>query len=96
MNLTEIKEIGFCLNLLRYHIVFDKQELHDMLIEHQDGLCPICFESLTHESTKELEGTYLRKTAKANWKQRTTHKIWNFTQFTESFSKLCYWKRIRI
>lgn len=49
------QRIGLSLNPLRYHTTFDKQELHHMLIEHQDGLCPICFESLSHDSTKELD-----------------------------------------
>jgi hypothetical protein len=38
------KRIGLSLNLLRYDTVFDKQELHEIFIEYQDGLCPICFE----------------------------------------------------
>lgn len=33
----------------------DKQELHDILIEHQDGLCSICFELLSDDSIKELD-----------------------------------------
>jgi uncharacterized protein YbaR (Trm112 family) len=49
------KRIGLSLNPLRYDTAFDKQELHEMLIEHQDGLCPICFEPLSHDSTKELD-----------------------------------------
>jgi retron-type reverse transcriptase len=47
--------IGFSFNSLRYDIVFNKQELYEILFEHQDGLCPICFESLSHDSTKELD-----------------------------------------
>jgi len=49
------KRIGLSLNYLRYDTAFDKQEIHDMLIEHQDKLCPICFELLSHDSTKELD-----------------------------------------
>jgi retron-type reverse transcriptase len=48
------KRIGLSLNPLRYDTVFDKQELHDILMEHQDKLCPICFELLSHDSAKEL------------------------------------------
>ena len=49
------KRIGLSLNPLRYDTAFDKQELHDIFIEHQDGLCLICFELLSHDSTKELD-----------------------------------------
>jgi retron-type reverse transcriptase len=49
------KRIGLSLNPLRYDTAFDKQELHDILMEHQDKLCPICFESLSHDSPKELD-----------------------------------------
>lgn len=49
------KRIGLSLNPLRYDTAFDKQELHEILIEHQDGLCPICFKSLSHDLTKELD-----------------------------------------
>ena len=49
------KRIGLSLNPLRYDTAFDKQELHEIFIEHQDGLCSICFESLSHGSTKELD-----------------------------------------
>ena len=49
------KRIGLSLNSLRYDTTFDKQELHDILIEHQDKLCPICFELLDHNSAKELD-----------------------------------------
>jgi hypothetical protein len=54
-KLNRKKRIGLSLNSLRYDTAFDKQELHEILIEHQDGLCPICFESLSHDSTKELD-----------------------------------------
>lgn len=49
------KQIGINLNPLNYYNDYDKQELHDMLIEHQDGLCPICLEELKHTSAKELD-----------------------------------------
>ena len=49
------KRIGINLNPLNYYNDYDKQELHDMLIEHQDGLCPICLEELKHTSAKELD-----------------------------------------
>jgi len=49
------KRIGLSLNPLRYDSVFNKQELHDMFIEHQDKLCPICFDLLSHNSAKELD-----------------------------------------
>jgi len=49
------KRIGINLNPLNYHNDYDKQELHDMLIEHQGGLCPICLEELKHTSAKELD-----------------------------------------
>ena len=49
------KRIGLSLNPLRYDSIFDKQELHEILIEHQDKLCPICFEVLSHDSTKEFD-----------------------------------------
>lgn len=49
------KRIGINLNLLNYHNGYDKQELHDILIEYQDGFCPICLEELKHTSAKELD-----------------------------------------
>jgi hypothetical protein len=49
------QRIGLSLNLLRYDTIFSKQELHDILIEYQDKLCPICFELLSHDSAKELD-----------------------------------------
>ena len=49
------KKIGVSSSPLRCDTSFDKQELHDILIEHQDKLCFICFEFLTHESPKELD-----------------------------------------
>lgn len=49
------KRIGISLNTLRYDTTFDKQELHDILIEHQDKFCPICLKSLSHDSVKELD-----------------------------------------
>jgi len=49
------QRIGLSLNPLRYDTTFSKQELHDILIEHQDKLCPICFELLSHDSVKELD-----------------------------------------
>lgn len=49
------KQIGINLNPLSYDNDFNKQELHDMLIEHQDSLCPICLEELKPTSSKELD-----------------------------------------
>jgi retron-type reverse transcriptase len=49
------KRIGFNLNLINYYNVYKKQELHGILVEHQDGLCPVCFEMLSHDSKKELD-----------------------------------------
>lgn len=49
------KRIGLSLNPLKYNNAYDKQELHEILIEHQDGLCPICFELLSHDSKNELD-----------------------------------------
>jgi retron-type reverse transcriptase len=49
------KQIGINLNPLNYHSDYNKQELHEMLIEHQDGICPICLEELKHTSAKELD-----------------------------------------
>nr|YP_010338943.1 putative reverse transcriptase protein [Erythrolobus coxiae]UNJ19015.1 putative reverse transcriptase protein [Erythrolobus coxiae] len=54
-ELNKKKRIGISLNPLKYDTAFDKQELHDILIEHQDKLCPICFKLLSHDSTKELD-----------------------------------------
>lgn len=54
-KLNRKKRVGLSLNPLRYDTAFDKQELHEILIEHQNGLCPICLESLSHDSTKELD-----------------------------------------
>lgn len=67
------KRISLSLNPLRYDTAFDKQELHDILIEHQDKLCPICFESLSHESTKELD----HEPAIWNLKERIWGKLLN-------------------
>jgi len=49
------KQIGINLNPLNYYNDYNKQELHEMLIEHQDGLCPICIEELKHTSAKEFD-----------------------------------------
>jgi len=49
------KRIGINLHPLNYYNDYDKQELHEMLIEHQDGICPICLEELKHTSAKELD-----------------------------------------
>jgi len=49
------KRIGLNLNPLNYHNIYKKQELHEMLVEHQDGLCPVCFKTLSHDSNKELD-----------------------------------------
>lgn len=49
------KRIGISLNSLRWDTVFNKQELHDILMEHQDKFCPICFELLSDNSVKELD-----------------------------------------
>lgn len=49
------KRIGLNLNPLNYYNIYKKQELHEMLVEHQDGLCPVCFETLSHDSKKELD-----------------------------------------
>ena len=48
------KQIGINLNLLNYYNDYNKQELHEMLIEHQDGFCPICIEELKHTSAKRI------------------------------------------
>jgi len=49
------KQIGINLNPLNYYNDYNKQELHEMLVEHQDGLCPICREELKHTSVKLLD-----------------------------------------
>jgi retron-type reverse transcriptase len=49
------KRTGINLNPLNYHNDYNKQELHETLIEHQDGFCPICIEALKHTSAKELD-----------------------------------------
>jgi hypothetical protein len=49
------KQIGINLNPLNYYNDYNKQELHEMLIEHQDGFCPICIEELKHTSAKEFD-----------------------------------------
>jgi len=49
------KQIGINLNPLNYYNDYNKQELHETLIEHQDGFCPICIEALKHTSAKELD-----------------------------------------
>jgi len=49
------KRIGLSLNPLNYYNVYKKQELHEILVEHQDGLCPVCFDTLSHDSKKELD-----------------------------------------
>lgn len=49
------RQISTNLNPLNYYKDYNKQELHKMLIEHQDGLCPICIEKLKHTSAKELD-----------------------------------------
>lgn len=49
------KQIGINLNPLNYYNDYNKQELHEMLIQHQDGFCPICIEELKHTSAKELD-----------------------------------------
>jgi hypothetical protein len=54
-ELNRKKRVGISLNPVRYDTTFDKQELHDILIEHQDKLCPICFKLLSHNSVKELD-----------------------------------------
>lgn len=54
-NFNREKRIGLNLNPLNYYNIYKKQELHEMLVEHQDGFCPICFETLSHGSSKELD-----------------------------------------
>jgi hypothetical protein len=49
------KQTGINRNPLNYYNDYHKQELHEMLIEHQDGFCPICVEALKHTSAKELD-----------------------------------------
>lgn len=50
------KRIGINLNPLNCYNDFNKQELHEILIEYQDRLCPICLEELKHKTTaKELD-----------------------------------------
>lgn len=49
------KRIGLSLSPLNCYNIYKKQELHEILIEHQDGLCPVCFETLNHDSKKELD-----------------------------------------
>ena len=48
------KPIGLNWSPLTYHSNFDKQELHNILIDYQDNLCPICFKKLS-QSRKELD-----------------------------------------
>lgn len=38
---------------LKYNSIYDKQELHTILIDYQDNLCPICLKGLS-EGQKEL------------------------------------------
>ena len=54
-NFNRKKRIGLNLNPLNYYNIYKKQELHEILVEHQDGLCPVCFETLSHGSNKELD-----------------------------------------
>ena len=64
------QRIGLNLNPLVYHNVYDKQELHEILIEHQNGLCPICFELLSHNSKNELDHEPSIQNLKENiWKK---------------------------
>ena len=49
------KRIGLNFNPLNYYNIFKKQELNEILVEHQDGFCPVCFETLSHSSKKELD-----------------------------------------
>lgn len=49
------KRIGINLNPLHWYTDYNKQELHEMLIEYQGGFCPICMEELKHTSAKELD-----------------------------------------
>jgi retron-type reverse transcriptase len=49
------KRIGLNLNPLDYYSIYKKEELHEMLVEHQDGLCPVCFKTLSHDSKKEFD-----------------------------------------
>ena len=48
------KSISLNWSPLKYHNVYDKQELHNILIDYQDNLCPICFKELSQNS-KELD-----------------------------------------
>lgn len=54
-SLNRKKTIGINLNPLNYHNNFEKQELHEILIEYQDNLCPICLEELKNSAAKELD-----------------------------------------
>jgi retron-type reverse transcriptase len=49
------KSIGINLSSLNYYNDYDKPELPEMLIDHQDGLCSVCIEELKHTSAKELD-----------------------------------------
>jgi hypothetical protein len=49
------KRIEISLNPLRYDTTFDKQELHDILIDHQNKLCLICLKLLPYDFAKKLD-----------------------------------------
>jgi len=49
------KSIGLNWSPLKYHSVYEKQELHNILIDYQDNLCPICLEELSHDGSKEFD-----------------------------------------
>jgi hypothetical protein len=48
------KSIGLNWSPLKYHSLYDKQELHNILTDYQDNLCPICFKELS-QGNKELD-----------------------------------------
>ena len=48
------KSIGLNLTPLKYHNAYDKQELHNILIDYQDNLCPICLKELS-KGKKDLD-----------------------------------------
>jgi hypothetical protein len=48
------KSIDLNWSPLKYHSVYEKQELHNILIDYQENLCPICLKELS-EGKKELD-----------------------------------------
>lgn len=48
------KSIGLSLTPVNYHSIYDKQELHNILIDYQNNICPICIKDLS-TGKKELD-----------------------------------------